>query len=136
MRRTAPIRIETMPMRGTDQEGRLLREGTRHLIYRGPLRIGEIEETTAVHECGQEYGFRPGLAAMCLRDIECRYPTALLNARFRTVASAVRAIKHAERQWLERLPKDETSGTGPETKGSEIMPKLRRAARKGRGNAP
>jgi hypothetical protein len=66
MTRSEPIRIETMPMRGTDQEGRLLREGTRHLIYRGPLRIGEIEETTAVHESGQQYGLRPGLAAMCL----------------------------------------------------------------------
>ena len=115
-----------MPMRGTDEEGHLLREGTRHLIYRGPLRIGEIEETTAVHESGQEYGFRPGLAAMCLRDIECRYPTALLNARFRTVASAVRAIKHAERQWLERLPKDEHQ---------ELGRKRKAAARKGRGNA-
>jgi len=46
MRRTEPVRIEMMPMRGTDQEGRLLREGMRHLVYRGPLRIGEIEETT------------------------------------------------------------------------------------------
>ena len=50
MRRAEPIRIETMPMRETDEEGHLLREGTRHLIYRGPLRIGEIEETIAVQD--------------------------------------------------------------------------------------
>ncbi len=116
MRRAEPIRIETMPTRGADEESRLLREGTRHLIYRGPLRIGEIEETIAVHQNGQQYGFRPGLTAMCLRDIECRYPTALLKARFRTVASAIKAIKHAERQWLERLPKDERHELGQSAK--------------------
>jgi hypothetical protein len=103
-----PIRIETMPMRGTDREGHLLREGTRHLIYRGPLRIGEIEETTVVHENGEEYGFHAGLTAMCLRDPECRHPTALLNKRFKTVASAVKAIKQAEHQWWKILPKDES----------------------------
>jgi hypothetical protein len=102
-----PIRIETMLMRGTDREGHLLREGTRHLIYRGPLRIGEIEETTVVHDNGQEYGFHAGLTAMCLRDPECRHPTALLNKRFRTVASAVKAIKQAEQQWWKSLPKDQ-----------------------------
>ena len=102
MRRVDPIRIKIMPMRGTDREGQLLREGTRHLIYRGPLRIGEIEQTTAVHENGQEYGFRPGLAAMCLHDPECRYPTVLINVHFKTVAAAVKAIKQAEQQWLRR----------------------------------
>ena len=125
MRRAAPIRIETMPMRGTDQEGRLLREGTRHLIYRGPFRIGEIEETTAVHESGQEYGFRPGLTTMCLRDIECRYPTALLDARFRTVASAIKAIKQAEQQWFEHLPKDKHQQTGRKRK----VARMRKAKR-------
>ena len=111
MKRTEPIRIEMMPMRGTDREGRLLREGTRHLVYRGPLRIGEIEETTTVHEAGQEYGFRPGLAVTSLRDRECRYPTALLNARFRTVNSAIKAIKRSERQWLDHLPAVERQQT-------------------------
>jgi hypothetical protein len=33
--------------------------------------------------------------------------TALLNKRFRTVASAVRAIKQAEQQWWKSLPKDD-----------------------------
>jgi hypothetical protein len=88
-----------MPMRGTDRDGQLLREGTRYLIYRGPLRIGEIEETTAVYESGHDYGFRVGLVAMCLRDPECRHPTALLEKRFRSVASAVRTIKEAELKW-------------------------------------
>jgi hypothetical protein len=118
MTRTEPIRIEIMPMRGTDGEGRLLREGTRHLVYRGPLRIGEIEETTTVHEAGQEYGFRPGLAVTCLRDIECRYPTALLDARFRTVNSAIKAIKRSERQWLEHLPAVERQQTGRKRKAT------------------
>lgn len=118
MKRTEPIRIEMMPMRGTDREGRLLREGTRHLVYRGPLRIGEIEETTTVHEAGQEYGFRPGLAVTCLRDIECRYPTALLDARFRTVASAIKAIKRGERQWLEHLAAVERQQTGRKRKAT------------------
>jgi hypothetical protein len=110
MKHADPIRIETMPMRGTDRGGQLLREGTRHLIYRGPLRIGEIEETTAVHESGRDYGFRSGLSATCLRDPECRHPTALLDKRFRTVASAVRAIKQAELQWWNRLRKEEAAG--------------------------
>jgi hypothetical protein len=74
-----PFRIETMPMKGADRDGQLLREGTRHLIYRGPLRIGEIEETTVVHENGRDYGFHAGLTVMCLRDPERRHPTALLN---------------------------------------------------------
>jgi hypothetical protein len=103
-----PIRIETMPMKGADRDGQLLREGTRHLMYRGPLRIGEIEETTVVHENGRDYGFHAGLTVMCLRDPERRHPTALLDKRFRTVASAVRAIKQAEQQWWESLPKDES----------------------------
>jgi len=107
MKHADPIRIETMPMRGTDRDGQLLREGTRHLIYRGPLRIGEIEETTAVHESGRDYGFRSGLSAMCLRDPECRYPTVLFDKRCRTVASAVKAIKRAEQQWWNSLPKNE-----------------------------
>ena len=111
MKRAEPIRIETMPMRGTNSGGQVLREGTRHLVYRGAMRIGEIEETTAVHESGQEYGFRPGLAAMCLRDQECRYPTALLDVHFKTVAAAVKAIKQAEQQWLKRLPKEESQQT-------------------------
>jgi hypothetical protein len=101
-----------MPMRGTDQDGQLLREGTRHLIYRGPLRIGEIEETTAVHESGRDYGFRIGLTAMCLRDPERTYPTTLLDKRFRTVASALRAIKQAEQQWWNNLPNDESRQVG------------------------
>ena len=96
----------------TDRDGQLLREGTRHLIYRGPLRIGEIEETTAVHESGRDYGFRIGLTAMCLRDPECKHPTALLEKRFRTVASAVRAIKQAEQQWWNRLPKEKRQQVG------------------------
>ena len=125
MRRSEPIRIETMPMKGTDQEGRLLREGTRHFIYRGPLRIGEIEETTAVHERGRQYGFRPGIAAMCLRDIECRYPTTLLEARFRTVASAIKAIKQAAQQWFEHLPKDKHQQTGRKRK----VARMRKAKR-------
>ena len=112
MRRAEPIRIEMMPMRGTDQEGRLLREGTRHLIYRGPLRIGEIEETTVVHESGRDYGFRHGLTAMCLRDPEYRHPTALLAKRFRTVGAAVKAIRLAEQQWLKDLPKEQGRQVG------------------------
>jgi hypothetical protein len=32
----------------------------------------------------------------------------LLNKRFRTVASAVKAIKQAEQQWWRSLPKDES----------------------------
>jgi hypothetical protein len=127
MRRTEPIRIEMMPMRGTDREGRLLREGTRHLVYRGPLRIGEIEETTTVHEAGQKYGFRPGLAVTCLSDIECRYPTALLDARFRTVASATKAIKRAERQWLEHLPAVEHRQAGRERKATARRGKAKRS---------
>ena len=111
MRRTEPIRIEMMPMRGTDRDGRLLREGTRHLVYRGPLRIGEIEETTTVHEAGQEYGFRPGLVAMGLRDPECRYPTVLIDALFKTVVAAVKAIKQAEQQWLSRRSDEEAQQT-------------------------
>jgi hypothetical protein len=103
MKHVDPIRIETMSMRGIDRDGQLLREGTRHLIYRGPLRIGEIEETTAVHESGRDYGFQPGLTAMCLRDPECRHPTALLDKRFRTVSSAVKAIKQAEHRWRKSL---------------------------------
>ena len=95
-------------MRGTDRNGNLLREGTRHLIYRGPLRIGEIEETTAVYESGRDYGFRIGLSAMCLRNTECRHPTALLSKRFRSVDSAVKSIKQAEQLWRKSLPKDET----------------------------
>jgi hypothetical protein len=76
------------------------------------LRIGEIEETTAVHESGRAYGFRIGLTAMCLRDPECRYPTALLDKRFRIVASAVRAIKQAEKQWWNSLPRNESQQVG------------------------
>ena len=106
MRRVDPVRIETMPMRGTDREGHLLREGTRHLIYRGPLRIGEIEQTTAIHENGQEYGFRRGLAAICLHDPNCRFPTILIDAHFKTAAAAVKAIKQAEQQWLKRRPEE------------------------------
>ena len=106
MRHADPIRIETMSMKGTDRDGQLLREGTRHLIYRGPLRIGEIEETAAVHEGGREYGFRIGLTAMCLHNPECRHPTALLSKRFRTVDSAIKAIKQAEELWRKSLPKD------------------------------
>jgi hypothetical protein len=116
MKRFDPIRIETMPMRGTDREGKFLREGARHLIYRGPLRIGEIEETTAVHENGEEYGLRLGLSAMCLRDPECSYPTTLLDKRFKTVAAAVRAIKRAEQQWLRCLPKEENQQVGRKAK--------------------
>jgi hypothetical protein len=107
MRRSEPIRIETMPMRGTDLAGQVLREGTRHLVYRGPMRIGEIEETTVVHETGQGFGFHRCLMAMCLRDPECGYPTALLDNHFKTVTSAVKAIKHAEQNWLKCLPKAE-----------------------------
>ena len=76
------------------------------------MRIGEIEETTGVHESNRDYGFRIGLTAMCFRDPECRYPTALLDKRFRTVASAVRAIKQAEEQWWNSLPKDESQQVG------------------------
>ena len=113
MRRTEPVRVETMAMRGTDRDGRLLREGTRHLVYRGPLRIGEIEETITVHEAGQEYGFRPGLVAMGLRDPECRYPTVLIDARFKTVVAAVKAIKQAEQHWLKRRSDQEAQLTNP-----------------------
>ena len=121
MKHADPIRIETMPMKGADRDGQLLREGTRHLIYRGPLRIGEIEETTVVHENGRDYGFHAGLTVMCLRDPERRHPTALLNKRFRTVASAVRAIKQAEQQWWESLPRTKVCGCG-ESKSRATRP--------------
>jgi hypothetical protein len=62
------------------------------------------------------YGFQPGLTAMCLRDPECRYPIALLDKRFRTVASAVKAIKQAEQQWWKSLPKDERRQVGQKRK--------------------
>ena len=42
----------------------------------------------------------------CRTQSQARVSQAL-NAPFTTVASAIRAIKHAERQWSERLPKDE-----------------------------
>jgi hypothetical protein len=114
-----PIRIETMPMRGTDQDGQLLGEGTRHLIYRGPLRIGEIEETTAVRDIGRDYGFRIGLTATCLRDPERRYPTALLDKRFRTVASALKAIKQAEQQWWNSLLTTRASRSAERSKAKQ-----------------
>ena len=77
MRRAEPIRIETMPMRETDEEGHLLREGTRHLIYRGPLRIGEIEETIAVQD-------RPHPELGDLPNISLRlHPRSAESAAFR-----------------------------------------------------
>ena len=48
MRRAEPLPLEPMPMRGTDQEERLLREG----------------------KSAQQYGTPVGLAAMCLREME------------------------------------------------------------------
>jgi len=106
-------------MRGTDQDGQLLGEGTRHLIYRGPLRIGEIEETTAVRDIGRDYGFRIGLTATCLRDPERRYPTALLDKRFRTVASALKAIKQAEQQWWNSLLTTRASRSAERSKAKQ-----------------
>ena len=110
-------------MRGTDQDGQLLGEGTRHLIYRGPLRIGEIEETTAVRDIGRDYGFRIGLTATCLRDPERRYPTALLDKRFRTVASALKAIKQAEQQWWNSLLTCEPAGRRNEVRRNKVANK-------------
>jgi hypothetical protein len=103
MKRAQPVRIKTSSMRTTGFSGDLLREGVRHFVYRGAMRIGEIEETTVDHQTGQRNGFRPGLTALGLDNPKCAYPTKLLGDRFKTVTEAIDAIKRAELRWMKCL---------------------------------